>query len=149
MGRTEDRTHVFCLVFQLPYIDISDAGTVVERYYDGLEQGKEGIDTKFVKREFEGVIENLNMIDQKINEVLTDWDLNRLAAADLAILRLAVFELVFGEKIPHKVAINEAINLAKVYSAKDAPKFINGALGSVFEKEEERRRIGTEEEKEE
>jgi len=131
MGRKEDRAHAFSLVFQLPHINTNDIDAVVEAYYSGLETGKKGIDAKFVKSGFEGVIQNLDEIDSKIKEVLTDWDLNRLAAADLAILRLAVFELVFSEKTPPKVAINEAVELAKVYSSEDAPKFINGVLGGV------------------
>ena len=131
MGRKEDRAHTFSLVFQLPHINTNDIEAVVEAYYGGLETGKKGINTKFVKSGFEGVIQNLDEIDKKIKAVLTDWDLNRLAAADFAILRLAVFELAFSDEVPPKVAINEAVELAKVYSSEDAPKFINGVLGGV------------------
>ena len=131
MGRKEDRAHAFCLVFQLPHIDVLDAESVIEGYFDGLENGKNGVGVKFVVNEFQGVIRHLSDIDDRIKRVLNDWDLSRLAAADLAILRLAVFELVFNDKVPTKVAINEAVDLAKVYSTEDSPKFINGVLGGV------------------
>jgi len=132
MGRKEDRAHALCLVFQVPYIESGDTGRVVERYFDGLETGTKGIDIKFVLDEFEGVVCHLEDIDGKINSVLTDWDLERLAAADLAILRLAVFELSYSLGVPPKVAINEAVDLAKQYSTEDSPKFINGVLSGVL-----------------
>ena len=67
-------------------------------------------------------------IDTKINEKATGWKTGRMAKADLALIRLAIYEIQYEDDIPAGVAINEAVELAKVYSSDGAPSFINGVL---------------------
>ena len=67
-------------------------------------------------------------LDNEINEVARGWKTNRMGRAELNILRLAVYEIRYDDSIPVKVAINEAVELAKEYCDKDAPTFINGML---------------------
>ena len=70
-------------------------------------------------------------IDALINEQTTGWKTGRMNKADLTILRLAVYEMKWDEDIPVKVAINEAVELAKKYSSDEGPSFINGVLAKI------------------
>lgn len=75
------------------------------------------------------VIENLDHIDQYIESHLEGWSIYRLAKVDLAVLRIAIYEILYRDDIPVEVSINEAIEIAKKYSKEDSFKFINGVLG--------------------
>ncbi|MDD4909868.1 MAG: transcription antitermination factor NusB [Candidatus Omnitrophica bacterium] len=79
----------------------------------------------------EGVIENTARIDKEISAHATNWQLKRMAVVDRNILRLGCFELLFRDDIPPKVAINEAVDLAKRYSSNEAGKFVNGVLDKI------------------
>lgn len=78
-----------------------------------------------------GVIGNKEIIDGMISKYATNWQIKRMAAIDRNILRAAVYELLFSADIPPKVAINEAIELAKKYGDKDSGKFVNGVLDKI------------------
>lgn len=78
-----------------------------------------------------GVAENKEAIDSLISKYATNWQIQRMAAIDRNILRLATFELIFAEDIPPKVSINEAIEIAKRYGDKDSGKFVNGVLDRI------------------
>ncbi|MCR8745251.1 transcription antitermination factor NusB [Romboutsia lituseburensis] len=75
--------------------------------------------------------ENNDKINELINKYAKNWTIERMPKVDLAILRLAICEILFIEEIPNKVSINEAVEIAKVYCDDKTPKFINGILGSV------------------
>ena len=83
--------------------------------------------------EAQGVFAHLAEIDALIDERLKDWDFGRLAKADLAILRLALYEIRFAPDISAATAIDQAVELAKIYGADEAPAFINGLLGRAVE----------------
>jgi transcription antitermination protein NusB len=78
-----------------------------------------------------GVIEHSGEIDGKIRELAQNWDFDRIAKIDLAILRLAIFEMLHRKDIPPVVSINEAIDLSKQFSNADAKRFINGILDKL------------------
>ncbi len=78
-----------------------------------------------------GVYNNKELIDKLITTHSTNWQLKRLAVIDRNILRFAVYELLYREDIPPKVAINEAIDIAKKYGDKDSGKFVNGVLDKI------------------
>lgn len=78
-----------------------------------------------------GVLERKKELDEKIVHYAQNWSLSRIAAVDRAILRLAIYELLFREDIPPVVSINEAIDLAKNYSTTDSGRFVNGILDRV------------------
>lgn len=78
-----------------------------------------------------GVIQNEEKIDQNIRSFAPAWPLEQLAMVDRNILRLAIFEILIDNKVPVKVAINEAVELAKAFGSDSSSKFINGVLGSV------------------
>lgn len=82
------------------------------------------------------VIRKLKSIDQKITTTAPAWPIDKIAKVDLAILRLAVYELTIVKKEPPKVLIDEAIELAKRYGSDSSPAFINGVLGTIYNKKD-------------
>ncbi len=89
---------------------------------------------KFIWDLINGVINNIKEIDNIIEITAPEWPLNQVAIVDRNILRIGLYELLFGNKdeVPPKVAINEAIELAKNFGGENSSKFINGVLGTVF-----------------
>jgi transcription antitermination factor NusB len=86
---------------------------------------------KFSAELVKGVIGNMDVIDSKIAQYATNWQLKRMAVVDRNILRMGCFELTQRDDIPFKVSINEAVELAKKYSSIEAGKFVNGILDKI------------------
>ena len=96
-----------------------------------------GLDDRvFIDRAVEGVKSHLSEIDQAIAGHLHRWTLGNLGRVDLAVMRLAVWELLYEEDVPGSVIINEAVELVKTYSAPESGPFVNGVLGSVLRQRE-------------
>jgi N utilization substance protein B len=96
------------------------------------EKSSLGVDVRsFVEQIVRGVVGERAVLDRLINEVSANWSVERMSVIDRNILRMAVFELMCMPEIPRKVAINEAIELAKMYGAEGSPAFINGILDPV------------------
>ena len=90
-------------------------------------------EVEFVKTIIEGVIKNIKNIDKVITKYAPQWPIEQITIIDRNVLRIGIFELQFGEEeIPPKVAINEAIELAKNYGGPASGKFVNGVLGAIF-----------------
>ena len=85
-------------------------------------------------KSFAPVISNLDEIDKKIMESAPEWPVEKIAKIDLAILRLAIYELTVAKTEPPKVIIDEAVELAKEYGNSHSPNFVNGVLGSIYKK---------------
>ncbi|MBD3426073.1 MAG: transcription antitermination factor NusB [Candidatus Omnitrophica bacterium] len=83
-----------------------------------------------------GVSDHAEQIDRTITKYAANWELERMATVDRNVLRIACFELLFSEDIPPKVAINEAIDIAKKYGDKDSGKFVNGILDKINKTEQ-------------
>ena len=105
---------------------------IVER---NMEEFGPGIDEPdFVWRLVKGVVEHLPEIDKIIERAAPEWPLDQIAVVDRNVLRVGLYELLYADKseVPAKVAINEAIEIAKAYGGANSPKFINGVLGTVY-----------------
>jgi N utilization substance protein B len=102
---------------------------VVERLLSEVKFSKENGD--FVRELVGGALKNKAEIDKRIQKSAPAWPVNQLAVIDRNILRLAIFEILFDNRVPVKVAINEAVELAKTFGSESSAKFINGVLGSV------------------
>lgn len=89
-----------------------------------------------VSKEAKEIIKYKKEIDDKIEKAAPEFPITKINKTDLAILRLAVFELLFKKEIPRKVVIDEAIELAKEFGGETSPSFINGALGNIVNKNE-------------
>lgn len=88
-----------------------------------------------VSKDAEPILPYLGSIDDKIVNAAPDFPINKINRVDLAILRLAVYELLIDKKQPPKVVIDEAIELAKEYGGETSPSFVNGALGKILNNE--------------
>ena len=88
-------------------------------------------DKKYIEQVVLGIAEKKEELDEKIKTYLKGWTMDRISKTDLAILRLAVYEMLYREDIPCKVSINEAIELAKAFCEESSPAFINGVLAGV------------------
>jgi len=89
---------------------------------------------KIPNKKTNNIIDNLPRIDKMISKAAAEWPIDQINKIDLAILRLAVFELYFDKKEPEKVIIDEAIEIAKSYGGEKSPSFINGVLGTILKK---------------
>jgi N utilization substance protein B len=91
-------------------------------------------DVSFVHYLVSGVLKNQPKIDKLIEKCAPEWPLEQVTVVDRNVLRLGIFELVFGnyEEVPPKVAINEAIELAKTYGGESSGRFVNGVLGTIY-----------------
>lgn len=90
-----------------------------------------GDDTEYIESVVHGVADTQDDLDLRIEQYLTNWSIDRLARVDLAILRLAAYEILYREDVPNAVAVNEAVELSHTYSTDTAGSFINGVLGSL------------------
>ncbi|NCF74994.1 MAG: transcription antitermination factor NusB [Xanthomonadaceae bacterium] len=107
-----------------------------------------GIDEKnFIKNIIVGVIKNLIEIDKKITKYAPEWPLNKITNIDRNVLRIGIYELYYDKSIPAKVAINEAIELAKTFGGSSSGKFVNGVLGSIYKNFEKKFSVITNEAK--
>jgi N utilization substance protein B len=99
----------------------------LERYENEIE------DTDFVNTLVKGVLEHQDDLDDRIRPLAPEWPLEQIARIDRNILRLGLYELLYrGDQVPPKVAINEAVELAKAFGSDNSSKFINGVLGTAY-----------------
>ena len=89
-------------------------------------------DHGFVDGVLQGVMDNLEDIDSYITKYATEWPLEQITIVDRNILRIGVYELLHDDDIPAKVAINEAIEIAKIFGSDSSGKFVNGVLGAIY-----------------
>lgn len=129
MSRRQARKHLFNLVFQTEFnIDV-DFKDIMDTYSEEYEE-YDPSEVDFIKTEYEGIVKNIKEIDSYINRAARGWSVERLSKVDLAILRLATYEIMYSE-IPDRVSVNEAVELAKEFGENKSASFINGVLGGV------------------
>ena len=114
MVRKELREHIFKMLFQIEFNDPQEMPEQIEYYFSTLEDAAD-----------------------KDKEYIKGWKTTRMNKVDLSILRLAVYEMKWDDEVPVGVAINEAVELAKMFSSDEAPSFINGVLGKIARSLEE------------
>lgn len=130
MSRRSARKNAFFLLFQMDFSEAAEFEQIKELFFAEKEEPVDEEEKAFILSEAEGVHANMEKIDGMIVACAKGWDPERMNKVDLAILRLAVYEMKYAE-IPIGVAINEAVELAKKFSSDEAPAFINGVLGKV------------------
>ncbi len=106
-----------------------EEGGVVTRLLAGVGLSEENV--AFTRELVSGVVQNKEKIDHNIKSFAPAWPIEQIPAVDRNILRLAIFEILLDNKVPVKVAINEAVELAKTFGSESSSKFVNGVLGSV------------------
>jgi N utilization substance protein B len=126
--RRKARTIALQVLFEVDSV-AHDAEQTLERLLVESSLPEEGVN--FARELVAGVLTNKERIDNMIQAHAPAWPVAQLAAIDRNILRLAMFEILLNNKVPVKVAINEAVELAKTFGSENSPKFINGVLGTV------------------
>ena len=130
MTRTEMREETFKVMYSLSNIKEKEVEEQIEIYLESNEINEEKT-IKFIKETTNGIYANISVIDEEISKYLKDdWTIRRISKMDLAILRIAIYELK-ETSIPFKVIINEAVELSKKYAEEKSRKFVNGILASV------------------
>ena len=112
--------------------DDSKIDEILERNLEEFGPGLE--DSQFVHVLLKGVLENKEKIDEIIVKTAPEWPLEQINLVDRNVLRIGIYELLLGnsEEVPPKVAINEAIELAKSFGGETSGKFVNGVLGTIY-----------------
>lgn len=147
MTRSKLREHCFKMLFCADFHPAEEKEWQLIQYFqepneDALnEEGIEEIvhdvemmneeNCAYLKEKTEAVMAKIPELDIKINEVAEGWKTKRMGKAELTILRLALYEILFDQDVPEKVAINEAVELAKKYGGNESPAFINGVLAKL------------------
>ncbi|MDY6017901.1 MAG: transcription antitermination factor NusB [Oscillospiraceae bacterium] len=127
MTRREEREQVFILLFEKSF----NSDTDMEQLYDFAIENEVITGSDFVKTLLNKTWENIEEIDGNIEKFSVGWKINRISKVALAVLRLAVCEILYFDDIPVGVSINEAVEFCKKYAAKEDSSFVNGILGSL------------------
>lgn len=130
MTRRELREQVFKILFGVEFHDVSELSKQIAVYRE-TEKVWDEKDGAYISKKCMDIVEHLEEIDAAINGVAEGWKTGRMGKVELAVIRLAVYEMKYEESIPTSVAINEAVELAKKYGTDDAPSFVNGVLGKL------------------
>lgn len=130
MSRRNARKNTFYLLFQLDFSHKDEFEEVKRIFFEEMKEIQPE-DKEFILEKVEGVCSRLEEIDNIIGNVSKGWSTERMSKVDLAILRLAVYEIKYSQDTPNSVAVNEAVELAKKFSSDESPAFINGILGKL------------------
>lgn len=127
MKRTEQREHIFKMLFSVDFNEDSEQSEQATLYLEQIEDAKEK-DIEYIRAKVQKITDKIEEIDELLNSHTKGWKTTRMNKVDLTILRLAVYEIKWDEDVPAGVAIDEAVNLAKTYSSDEGPAFVNGVL---------------------
>ena len=130
LNRTELRKTIMTILYQ---VNVYSKNKIQYDIDDLIKKAAE-IDNEFIKDIVYGVITHLNEIDELANKYLSNWTIDRLGNTDQAILRMGIYELMYTDT-PKVVVINEAIELAKVFSDDDVRKMINSVMDKIYHNE--------------
>ena len=128
MTRRELRENVFKMLFR---VEFHEEGEMSEQLEDMMDDELENIkeeDVAYINNKCNDIIAKIPELDEAINASTTGWKTSRMGKVDLSIIRLAVYEIKYEEDVPAKVAINEAVELAKLYGTDNSASFVNGVL---------------------
>lgn len=137
MKRRDLREHTFKLVFMKEFYAPELLEEQTQLYLESEELADYTDEEKEVlKLRAKAVLDNTEEADTLINQYAKGWQTRRMAKVDLSLIRLALYEIRHDDTVPDKVAINEAVELAKKYGGNDSPSFINGILGKIVRTEQ-------------
>ena len=131
MSRRELREQIFKLIFRAEFYDKEELPEQEKLFFEDYELNMKPEDETYISEKSNKILEKLDEIDGMINQEAKGWTTERMGKIELTILRLAIYEIKFDEDIPVKVAINEAVELAKTYCDVEAKSFINALLAKL------------------
>lgn len=144
MRRSELREHVFCALFCLGFYPEKEREEQLELYFQDINRQKQEEEEEivpsieagqkerqYIKERLLNIFEKLTELDEQIDSVSVGWSISRMGKVDLTIIRLAYYEMLYDESVPVKVAINEAVELAKKFGGENSQSFVNGILAKL------------------
>ena len=131
MTRREQREQVFLMLFGAEFHAAEEFEEHLKRYEETAADW-DARDGRYLMDKCSRIVEQLDDIDMAINGAVQGWKTKRMGKVDLALIRLAVYEMRYDDTIPVGVAINEAVELAKKYGTEDSPSFVNGVLARLI-----------------
>ena len=130
MTRKEARAEVLSLLFETEFHD----GETPEQIIDRAVELRELDDNEYIRETYFGIMDKRDFVDEKIGTYSHGWKKERISPVSRAIMRLAIYEMYFRDDVPDNVAVNEALELVKIYDDADKVKaFVNGILNSVLQ----------------
>ena len=134
MSRKVAREVAFKIIFETAFQEDEKVTKLINELLQNSEEKYEvnSEDDKYIQEITEGVKEKEQELDERIKSHLKGWKMERLNKVDVAILRLAIYEILYRDDIPYKVSVNEAVELAKMFSEDASPAFINGVLAEII-----------------
>lgn len=130
MTRRQLRERIFMMLFRVEFFDNEDLPEQLAAFLEDEEPIEEE-DAKYIENKFLKIKELIPSLDEEINAVVKGWKTTRMGKVDLAIIRLAYYEMKYDDEIPNPVAINEAVELAKKFGTDESPSFVNGVLAKL------------------
>ena len=130
MTRREIRELIFKMVFRAEFHNEEEIPEPLRLFMDTLESAGEA-DRAYIEHKVQDIFAHLEEIDGIIDSSARNWKTSRMAKVELTLIRLAVYEIRFEDDIPTGVAINEAVELAKVYGEENSASFVNGVLARI------------------
>lgn len=127
MTRRNLRIQIFKLLFRVEFNQPEEMPEQMALFFDAEETIDEASQAE-IQEKYEAIAEKITELDRMLNEKATGWTTARMGKVDLAILRLALYEILYDDKVPASVAINEAVEIAKKFGQDESPSFINGIL---------------------
>ena len=137
--RTQARECALQMLYQIDVTGVNVEDTLKAYWESNPVPGEVSL---FTERIVKGTVENQKEIDTILVKYTENWELGRMAVVDRNILRFSTYELLYTDDIPPKVAINEAVNLAKKFSQIESGKFVNGVLDKICHSEPKRTKPG-------
>ncbi len=131
MTRAEIREHIFKLIFRVEFNTEEELKLQLEDYFQDEEVNIPEKDEAYIKDKYLRIYNMIDVLDSEINSNSKGWGTDRMGKVELAILRLAVYELKYDDTIPIAVAIDQAVELAKKYGKDESNSFVNGVLSSI------------------
>ncbi len=131
MKRSLIRERIFVLVFMSEFNSPEDMPEEIRLYMESPEGNADEKTAEEIREKVERLLPLIPEIDKVIEKHSDKWSIDRMGKVELSVLRLAVYEILYDDSVPDKVAINEAVELAKKYGQDNAGKYVNGVLAGV------------------
>lgn len=131
MGRRELREQIFLLLFRVEFNTPEDMPEQLRMFFEDDETYFSEKDETYITEKYEKIIEKKSELDSLLDEKAEGWDVKRMGKIELAILRLALYEMKYDEDVPTSVAINEAVELAKKFGQDNSGSFVNAILAKL------------------
>lgn len=127
MTRSKLREHIFKILFRASFHEEEEMPGQMALYLEELPTLAEN-DQTYMEQKVEDILQRTKQLDQAIDEKASGWKTARMGKVELTILRLALYEILYEDEIPSGVAIDQAVELAKVFGGEQSPSFVNGIL---------------------